>query len=390
MIFFIMRKKILQISNYFYPNIGGIEQTARDIANSLKKAGFEQKIICFNENSGRDNYVCHRNETVHDTVDDIEVIRCGCAAKIASQSVSFTFGRELKNVMENFKPDIVIFHYPNPFEASYLLKYLNSRIKFILYWHLDIMKQKLLGKFFHFQTVKLLKRADRIIATSPLYIDGSPYLRKYKEKCNVIPSCINENRIMLTEEIRELAQKIRAANKDRIICFEIGRHVAYKGFRYLIEASKFLDQRFKIFIAGKGDLTEKLQRQARNDEKIIFLGRISDKDLAAYYLAMDIFCFPSITKNEAFGLALAEAMYYAKPSVTFNIPGSGVNYVCLNGENCIEVENRNVYEYAKAMITLADNPDLRVKMGLAARKRAEENFLTPRFSKNILRVIEGL
>lgn len=41
-------------------------------------------------------------------------------------------------------------------------------------------------------------------------------------------------------------------------------------------------------------------------------------------------------------LALAEAMYYEKPAVTFTIPGSGVNYVCLNSENGIEVENRNV------------------------------------------------
>ena len=62
-----------------------------------------------------------------------------------------------------------------------------------------------------------------------------------------------------------------------------------------------------------------------------------------------MFCFPSISKNEAFGLALAEGMYYEKPAVTFTIPGSGVNYVSLNRVTGIEVENRNVEKYADAM-----------------------------------------
>lgn len=43
-------KKILQISNYQYPHIGGIEQVARDIADSLlDDKEIEQKMICFNE-----------------------------------------------------------------------------------------------------------------------------------------------------------------------------------------------------------------------------------------------------------------------------------------------------------------------------------------------------
>ena len=40
---------------------------------------------------------------------------------------------------------------------------------------------------------------------------------------------------------------------------------------------------------------------------------------------MDIFAFRLLQKMKAFGLALAEGMYFEKPVVTFNIPGSGVN-----------------------------------------------------------------
>lgn len=44
--------KILQIPNYFYPNIGGIEQVTKDIVSSLHtQEDIEQKVICFNENA---------------------------------------------------------------------------------------------------------------------------------------------------------------------------------------------------------------------------------------------------------------------------------------------------------------------------------------------------
>ena len=383
--------RILQISNYFYPNIGGIEQVARDIASVLSdREDTEHKIICFNETAQDGDYSCKREQTVHETVDGVEVIRCGCIMKKASQSISLTFGRELKSVMDSFQPEVVVFHYPNPFQAVFLMKYLKRDIHFVLYWHLDIVKQKILKHLFNGQNVKLLKRADRIIAASPLYIDGSPYLSRFREKCLVIPYCVSTGRLKVTEEIRIRAEQIRAENGDKILCFGVGRHIPYKGFEYLIEASRHLDDRFRIVIAGRGELTEKLKVQSAGDSKIVFPGRISDKELVAYYTAMDIFCFPSVTKNEAFGLALAEAMYFGKPVVTFTIPGSGVNYVSLDGVTGIEVPNRDAVAYAQALLKLAENPDLRQNLGSDARKRVDENFSEECFRENILRLIGGI
>ncbi|MBQ6505590.1 MAG: glycosyltransferase [Flexilinea sp.] len=186
------------------------------------------------------------------------------------------------------------------------------------------------------------------------------------------------------------AEEIRQENAGKIICFAVGRHVPYKGYEYLIKASKYLDDRFRIFIGGTGPLTDDLKAQAAGDEKISFLGRVSDEDLIAYYQAMDIFCFPSITKNEAFGIALAEAMYFGKPAVTFTIPGSGVNYVCLNGEDGIEVPNRDVKAYADAMKQLASDESLRRRMGKAGKKRVKENFLDGQFRENIQHLVRDL
>ena len=384
-------KKILQISNYIYPNIGGIEQVARDIAHVLSADGnYAQKIICFNETARDGDYVCHRNETIHDSVDGIEVIRCGCITKQFSQSISLTFPGELKRLMEEFDPDVVIFHYPNPFQAQFLQKYFKKKFKFVLYWHLDIVKQKRLGRLFYGQSIRLLERADIVLAASPLYIEGSPFLRRYKNKCRVLSYCISGSRMAVTGEMERKAGQIRSDNKNKIICFGIGRHVSYKGFNYLVDASKYLDERFVIFIGGKGELTEELQAQAAGDKKIVFLGRVSDADLISFYLAMDIFCFPSIAKNEGFGIALAEGMFFGKPAVTFHIPGSGVNYVNLKNVTGLEVPNGDCKAYADAIKRLADHADLRNKMGLAAKRRVEKLFLMKSFKENILAMIQDL
>lgn len=369
--------RILHISKYYFPFKGGTEQIALDCVSALK-GQYEQKVICFNHEPG---------DTI-DVVDGVEVVRAGCFAKIASQSLSGSYRKILKDLIQNFSPQIIIFHYPNPFVAYWLLKYCPPKAKLVLYWHLDIVRQKILGKLLKGQNNRLIARADAIFATSCNYIEGSKWLKQARDKCVVIPNCINLERFKNNKEVEELAAGIRDENAGKIICLAVGRHTHYKGFTYLIRAGKYLDNRFQIYIAGKGELTEKLKKEARGDDKITFLGVISDDRLAAYMSAMDIFCFPSITKNEAFGLALAEAMYYAKPAVTFTIEGSGVNYVSLNGITGIEVPNRDVKAYAEAMQILADEPRLRYQYGVAAKNRVTNQFLYNTFAENISGEIE--
>ena len=372
-------KKVLHISKYYYPFRGGTEQIARDCVNSLRD-GYEQKVICFNDN----------NEDKIEKIDGIDVIRCGVFTTIASQSLSNSIGKKMKEVILSFKPGIVIFHYPNPFVARYVLKYISKECKLVIYWHLDIVKQRILKKLFIVQNKRLVERADVLIATSPTYVDGSPWLSIAREKCKIVPNCINLERFQVSSEIEARASEIKKQNEKKIICLAVGRHTEYKGFKYLIQAAHLLNDSFQFYITGKGEETKNLKAEAGDDKKIHFLGLIDDVELKGYLTAMDIFCFPSITKNEAFGLALAEGMYYGKPAVTFTIPGSGVNYVSINGETGIEVPNRDVKAYAEAIKKLAGDKNLRELYGTAGKKRVEDLFLNSQFKNNIQNIINNL
>ena len=174
--------------------------------------------------------------------------------------------------------------------------------KLVIYWHLDIVKQKLLKQLFISQNKKLVQRADVLIATSPTYVDGSPWLSSAREKCTVVPNCINVDRLQLTPDVENKVVEIKEQNKGKTICLAVGRHTEYKGFKYLIPAAHLLDDSFQIYINGTGEETENLKAEAGDDKKIHFLGLVDDIVLKGYLSAMDIFCFPSITRNEAFEL----------------------------------------------------------------------------------------
>ena len=368
-------KRVLHISKYYYPFIGGIEQVARDAVRALQ-GNFEQKVLCFGHEHNEDSTV----------IDDVEVIRCKCQCKIFSQSISLEMNRKFKDLLKSFKPDYIIFHYPNPFFARILLRNIPKETKLILYWHLDIIRQKILGKIFHFQNMALLKRADKIIATSPNYIEGSWYLSQFKSKCIIIPNCIDENRLMQTPKAKELAEKIKRENPGKTICLSVGRLVPYKGFNYLIKSAQKLDDKYIFYIIGDGEQKNALLRQSRNCPSVKFLGKLTDDELKAYYIAADIFCFSSITKNEAFGIALAEAMYFGLPTVTYTIPGSGVNYVSLNGETGLEVPNRNTVAFANAIKELSCQ-EKKNDFGKKAYSRIIGKFLFSQFKSNLITVM---
>jgi glycosyltransferase involved in cell wall biosynthesis len=370
-------KRILHISKYYPPYKGGIEDMAYSMVNSLSN-NYEQTVLCFN-NEKYDKI---------DFIDKVEVYRIGTTFKISSQPISLKIYFKMKQFLEKIKPDIIHFHAPNPLMGAILLYLIPKDCKLIIHWHGDIESRIKIYLFYKPFEIKLLQRAQKIIITSPNYMHLSSVLKPFEKKIFVIPNVINDKKLEITNEDESVISFIQKKFGEKIV-FAFGRHVQYKGIEYLIKSESFIKSDCNIVIAGSGPLTEKL-KTLNNSSRIHFIGHITDDELRQYLRASSIFAFPSISRGEAFGIALAEAMYCKLPSVTFTIEGSGVNWVCPNNISCLEVENMNYKAYAQAIDKLLIDTELRNKLACNAHEQASNNFTLDTVKNKILYLYSNL
>ncbi len=107
-------------------------------------------------------------------------------------------------------------------------------------------------------------------------------------------------------------------------------------------------------------------------DRIDFVGKIDDEKLVGYMNRCDLFVMTSVRTDEGdfegFGIAVVEAALCGTPAVVSN--DSGLMEAIVAGETGIGVPENNPEATAKAIISLLNDRDKRMKMGLAARDRA--------------------
>lgn len=354
--------RILHVSKYYYPYIGGVENICKYLVDSEKC--HEEAVICFN----------NKCKDVTDEVNGVKVYRVATWINIARQALSLSYFTVLRKVIKEFHPDVIQFHWANPFPAAVLLTLIPKNVKLVIHWHMDIIKQAKIYPFIKPVETALLKRADRVLVTSPQYRNTSLPLQPFIDKVRILPNAMDDTKFILRAGDEVQIEAIRKKYNRKKIVFFVGRHIQYKGLLYLIKSERLVKSECEFVIAGDGPLTKELKLLCKSN-RVHFVGRLTDDELRWHHYAASVFAFPSITRNEAFGVALAEAMYCQTPTVTFTILGSGVNWVSLNGETGIEVPNRDIKAYAQALDKLLTNDSLREEMGVRAKKRVTDYFL---------------
>ena len=222
----------------------------------------------------------------------------------------------------------------------------------------------------------------------PPYLAESPCLARVRHKMECLPIGIEP-----VCPAPAAVEEVRKRYPGKKIIFSIGRLVAYKGYKYLIESAHYLDDDYVILIGGSGAMKYDLEAEIETwgvQDKVMLLGRISDKELSAYYGACTLFCLSSVQKTEAFGIVQIEAMSCGKPVVATNIPHSGVSWVNAHGFSGLNVTPCSAKELAGAIMTITRNDDLYQKLAKGARERYQETFTKEKMIDNILEIYRSL
>jgi len=116
--------------------------------------------------------------------------------------------------------------------------------------------------------------------------------------------------------------------------FFLGRHEQRKGLRVLLQAAQGLPDEVRVWVGSDGQQTQELKAEFAYDDRIVWLGRISDEEKASRIRSASVFCAPSLG-GESFGIVLLEAMAAGTPIVASQI--SGYSLVAEQGRSALLV-----------------------------------------------------
>ncbi len=155
----------------------------------------------------------------------------------------------------------------------------------------------------------------------------------------------------------------------------VGRLEKRKGFRYLLEAYRYLKREnpnIRLIAVGplnKLRLHYKFLTRGYSLKDVVYVGYASNEDLPRYYHTADIFCAPA-TGGESFGIVLLEGMAASKPIVATNIPGYAS--VISREVDGLLVNPKDIKTLAGALDLLVKDEELRDRLGTEGRKKAEQ------------------
>ncbi|MFP4226055.1 MAG: glycosyltransferase, partial [Desulfobacterales bacterium] len=183
--------KILHISKFYPPEPGGIESFVCDLAEAQVRQGHE---VCV---------LAHQSEfnkpTCREQINGVKVRRIRTFGQAAYAPLTPGFPLHLLSSMRTFGPDVIHAHLPNI--SAFWLLFARKFCPLVLHWHADVVaspidrKMGVLYNFYKPWELLLLKKADKIIATSNAYLNSSQPLTGFKKKTRVIPLGINPARL---------------------------------------------------------------------------------------------------------------------------------------------------------------------------------------------------
>ena len=354
--------RVLQISKFYPPIMGGIESVAWELAEGLNRSGVHCDVLCSNQRPFTER---NRAEPGY------EIVRAGSLGMVQSTSIAPGMAGHLRRMAR--RADLLHVHMPDPMAAA-ALWLSRPKLPLVVHWHSDVVRQRIALKAYEPLQHWLLQRAATIVATSEAYAAASDVLKAWSSKVAVIPIGISDNR---GHGCSNKAVAIRQQFRRRKLVFSLGRMTYYKGFEVLIDAAASLPDDCVVLIGGDGELLDHYRTMVTRRGlagKVQLPGHIADVDLPSHFEACDVFCMPSTVRAEAYGVAMLEAMVMGKPVVACDIDGSGVPWVNVNGQTGFNVPVGQPAALADALRRVLEDEPLRLRLGALARRRYLDEF----------------
>jgi glycosyltransferase involved in cell wall biosynthesis len=354
------------VNSYYPPWIGGAETYVSNLAKGLQEAGNQVTVYCASAPLPPGEH--------YDG--GVRVRRERAPLRLYGTPLAVS---PLNLFREEY--DVVHCNFPSPYLSALFSWFGRMRsIPAVLTWHNDLPRVTsaagLLVRAHDLLSPAYLEYFARIIATTEVYANTSPILKKYANKVRVIPNGVDTKRFSPTLDGRKIRDLHGFAGEILVLFVgALTRWHSYKGVDDLLRGFKLAsdqDSRMRLLVVGSGSLLPSLVSLAAKlsiGDRVKFAGRVSDELLPLYYAASDFTVLPSKDRSEGFGLVLLEAMASGKPVIGSKV--GGVLEVIEDGETGLLVSAGDANSLAGAMLELSRDSALRERMGKKGRVYAE-------------------
>ncbi len=372
--------RIVQVSPWFYPHLGGVESHVMGLCRELAARGHEVTVITTRHTPSAPE---------RETMDGFDVVRVKPRMVVLRTPIAPRIRGELRGM----RADVVHAHLPPPLSAHYAADGAESQgIPLILTYHCDVEIPSPFGSLieaFYRRSLgaSTLERAAKVIVTTRTYAATSRAVWRHNPA--VIPNAVDVHRFDPALDGMAVRRRLKIP-LDRPVALLVGRIVAHKGVEHFVEAARYLPG-VQFLVAGEGASLESMERLAVTlgvKDRVRFLGRISQENLPKVYAACDVFVLPSVSRLEAFGIVALEAMATGKPVVVADIPG--VREVIEDGQEGLLADPVNPQDLAEKIRRLVGDPALRQEMGRRGREKVLAHFTTEKVADQILKVYEDV
>jgi glycosyltransferase involved in cell wall biosynthesis len=220
---------------------------------------------------------------------------------------------------------------------------------------------------------------------------NSNYQLKWIVKFTKIP----KNKLVLLRngiEHTKIDQKLKNTFKKKFgrnkIIAIASRLVPWKGIQYAIKALNYLDNEFKLVIAGSGPYEPYLKRITESENllhRVEFIGKIPHQHIRSFIAASDVFVLPSLYEPSA--LALLDGLAAGKPIIATNV--GGTPEIIKHKKNGLLVRPRDPYDIAEKIKLITNNNRLANKIR-KNQNRTVKKYLWKNIVKSYIKTYEKL
>jgi len=361
--------RIIHLSKYYPPDRGGIETHVQTLARTQSALGAEVHVVCVNrlDQQGR---LSNRTHTVRDLDGNVSINRIGRLLSWARFDFCPGLSRKICQLVDD-PQTLLHLHTPNP-TMLMALTMLHKRVPLVITHHSDVIKQRILKYGLRPFEHLVYSQSSQILTDSLPYIQGSKFLRLYRNKLSDLPLGLDCSIYNYPSERALAFSRNLKQQYGEIIWLAVGRLVYYKALHIAIEALTLVTG--TLIIIGIGSLEHQLKNLAYKlgvSDRIIWLGHVNEDELIGAYHAAKSLWFPSNVRSEGFGLVQVEAMASGCPVINANIPCSGVPWVSRHEQEGLTVPINDPVALALAAKRLLSEPGLHSRLSRDSRKRAD-------------------